>query len=596
MNGNLFNFMKNRNETSLDQQIVARIYIQICEAVKFLHDNNIIHRDIKPENILLDGNLNAKLCDFGWSTEAQRNEARQTFCGTYEYMAPEIFESEEYNGSVDIWSLGILLYEMLHGKSPFAGTSVFKIFKNILKEDIKFKRDIDPNAADLILRILKTDATKRPDIEYIMNHPYIVSHKKINLIEDDKESDSDLDGDYEEVINIVRGSTDNSHCSDDEYLEQELRDFVAIDLKIIDDNDSPSGELRATKKEFTKLKNMDMSFKISSPVIAQTSTMNKMAKFTSTDSLNKPKEKSLLLPLRSKAKYEISPQKHKKNLSITHGDRDLAQFYRMKTKSKMINHSEKRLETKTITSGRDVSFGNRKVSQPQSLKNFFKSKIEEFVFHKGAENNEKTHNDSTNIYKKQRDEKSHMNSALYEDRPKTPNYAYGTNSDVKIYQTSRPVKNNDVTPKVSKLKVVKSNNYTHINNTFIDVACKKFPTEHPNETQKEWSKDRLIYGSTDRLDTAQGSKRTLNNKQGLMNKKLSTRNPIKSSIQSSNKSNINIVINKFYDKAKVYCQTDDVSSSQKFSNSRKLSGQIVDCIKTKKSNKVLPELQPSKFL
>ena len=90
----------------------------MCDAVKYLHDNNLIHRDIKPENILLDENLVPKLSDFGWSAII-KNEKRHTFCGTFEYMAPEMFENEEYTYSVDIWSLGILLYELYHGKSPY---------------------------------------------------------------------------------------------------------------------------------------------------------------------------------------------------------------------------------------------------------------------------------------------------------------------------------------------------------------------------------------------------------------------------------------------------------------------------------------------
>ena len=71
--------------------------MQTCEAVKFMHSHNLIHRDIKPENILLDDNLNPKLSDFGWSTKIEHFGKRGTFCGTYEYMAPEIFENKEYN-------------------------------------------------------------------------------------------------------------------------------------------------------------------------------------------------------------------------------------------------------------------------------------------------------------------------------------------------------------------------------------------------------------------------------------------------------------------------------------------------------------------
>ncbi len=81
-----------------------------------MHEKNIIHRDIKPENILFDSDFNVKLCDFGWSCFLQNDDDfRTSICGTYEYMSPEIVNNYTHNKKVDIWCLGILLYEMLHG-------------------------------------------------------------------------------------------------------------------------------------------------------------------------------------------------------------------------------------------------------------------------------------------------------------------------------------------------------------------------------------------------------------------------------------------------------------------------------------------------
>ena len=90
-----------------------KIFKQICEAVNYMHENKLIHRDIKPENILLSEDLVPKLSDFGWSVIVNTKN-RSTFCGTFEYMAPEMYENEEYSYSVDIWGLGILLYEIFH--------------------------------------------------------------------------------------------------------------------------------------------------------------------------------------------------------------------------------------------------------------------------------------------------------------------------------------------------------------------------------------------------------------------------------------------------------------------------------------------------
>ena len=110
-NGNLFTFLR-RNMNRIPKEKLIHLFLQISSAVKYIHDYGIIHRDLKPENILLDSNYNAKLCDFGWSTQKSKENPRTTFCGTYEYMAPEIFESRPYDYTVDIWSLGINIYNI----------------------------------------------------------------------------------------------------------------------------------------------------------------------------------------------------------------------------------------------------------------------------------------------------------------------------------------------------------------------------------------------------------------------------------------------------------------------------------------------------
>ena len=78
-----------------------------------------MHRDLKPENILLDREENAKLCDFGWAVEYDVEIKRKTLCGTYEYMSPEVYYGNGQCLKSDIWSLGILLFELSQGKSPY---------------------------------------------------------------------------------------------------------------------------------------------------------------------------------------------------------------------------------------------------------------------------------------------------------------------------------------------------------------------------------------------------------------------------------------------------------------------------------------------
>lgn len=178
-NGNLFNYLRSEKNQKLSRTQLMNIFIKVCESVAFMHANKMIHRDIKPENILLDSTLNPKLCDFGWSIELKKNEKRQTFCGTYEYMAPEIFESENYFSAVDVWSLGILLFELFHGHSPFVGSSIFNIYKNIIKENIQFAPDFDPEAQDLVCRILKLNPSERLTVNEILCHPFMERYKII---------------------------------------------------------------------------------------------------------------------------------------------------------------------------------------------------------------------------------------------------------------------------------------------------------------------------------------------------------------------------------------------------------------------------------
>ena len=167
-NGNLFFFV--RQKKNFKKITKKKIFYEVCKAIEYMHSKGIIHRDLKPENILINKNYKIKLCDFGWS--AKLNKSRKTFCGTYEYMAPEIFSNSQYNQKVDIWSLGILLYELYHGYSPYRGKDIFDIYKNILHNKIEFRNNLDPIIKNLILNLLKQKKEKRPNVNEILKHQY----------------------------------------------------------------------------------------------------------------------------------------------------------------------------------------------------------------------------------------------------------------------------------------------------------------------------------------------------------------------------------------------------------------------------------------
>ena len=184
--GNLYNLLQRKKY--FKEQEAYFYFKQVVEAISYLHSYNIIHRDIKPENLLLSdnndennkNNLILKLCDFGWCTLlSNNNDHRNTICGTVEYMAPEILNNEEYNKGIDIWALGILLYELCHGYSPFNNETNNKknkiniIEKKIKESTFKIKDELSFECKDLIKKCLIKDLNKRITIEDIIKHPFL---------------------------------------------------------------------------------------------------------------------------------------------------------------------------------------------------------------------------------------------------------------------------------------------------------------------------------------------------------------------------------------------------------------------------------------
>jgi len=104
----------------LQEHEASIVFYQLCTAIAQMHSFTIIHRDLKPENVMLHEGV-VKVCDFGWSVY-RGSQLRTTFCGTPLYLSPEILMGNSYDESVDIWTLGIMLYEMVIGGSPFGIT------------------------------------------------------------------------------------------------------------------------------------------------------------------------------------------------------------------------------------------------------------------------------------------------------------------------------------------------------------------------------------------------------------------------------------------------------------------------------------------
>jgi len=138
----------------------ARFYTAcVVEGFAYMHSKNIIYRDLKPENLVLDGNGYLKITDFGFAKEITANTF--TFCGTPDYLAPEVIKGTGHSFGVDWWTMGILLFEMLGSMAPFVDHDVNAVYKKILKSHIKFPNFFSKSARKLILGLLRKKQTRR---------------------------------------------------------------------------------------------------------------------------------------------------------------------------------------------------------------------------------------------------------------------------------------------------------------------------------------------------------------------------------------------------------------------------------------------------
>lgn len=142
---------------------------------------------MKPENVLIDADGYLRITDFGLSKDNLKdNQTTNSFCGTPEYLAPEILMKKGYGKAVDWWSLGVIIYEMLVGLPPFFTQDKSKLFYNIQHAELKFSRTMNPICIDLISKLLNKDPAKRlgagpKDGDEIMQHPWFSTVDWIGL-------------------------------------------------------------------------------------------------------------------------------------------------------------------------------------------------------------------------------------------------------------------------------------------------------------------------------------------------------------------------------------------------------------------------------
>ncbi|KAM3135171.1 hypothetical protein pb186bvf_012636 [Paramecium bursaria] len=173
--GDLYTYMKQQKYQRFTEPKAAKIIKQVAEALKYMHSMNVMHRDLKPENLLVFDNDLVKISDFGGSihTTSLKQKLRRTFCGTMDYISPEVIRTQQYTHKVDTWAIGILAFELCCGYPPFYGGDEDQTSKNIVKrQKINYPEHCSKNLKCFVNKILVQEE-ERPSIDQILNHSWI---------------------------------------------------------------------------------------------------------------------------------------------------------------------------------------------------------------------------------------------------------------------------------------------------------------------------------------------------------------------------------------------------------------------------------------
>jgi serine/threonine protein kinase len=195
-----------------------------------------MHRDIKPDNILISNNNIIKIIDFGFSVEAKESDLYSTICGTPLYMSPELLQSKEYSKNSDLWSIGIIAYELFHHTHPF-GTpkNIVELLGNIKQNKILYKSNISWHFLQFIDSLLQIEPSDRPLLENINNHPWfyiVISKNNTHIDNDDLFDMDDLSSPLENIKLITRDEYENiySYSDNDDFENIELSDSIIINI------------------------------------------------------------------------------------------------------------------------------------------------------------------------------------------------------------------------------------------------------------------------------------------------------------------------------------------------------------------------------
>jgi serine/threonine protein kinase len=171
-NGHLGNYIETKSKEN-----DYKFLVEILYGLEYLFLNNITHRDIKPQNILIKDNQ-IKISDFGFAKNCSEDDLLGTFCGSPLYMAPELFQMSSYTSKSDIWSLGVILYELIVKSHPYPSKNRTELITKLKSNSIDFSMISDPLLQDFISKMLKVNPEERIDWSGIFKDPWYILYKR----------------------------------------------------------------------------------------------------------------------------------------------------------------------------------------------------------------------------------------------------------------------------------------------------------------------------------------------------------------------------------------------------------------------------------
>ncbi len=220
--GELFEILE--EDKKMGEEQIRKIAIQLSQALNYLHSNRIIHRDMKPQNILIGSDGFIKLCDFGFARIMSSSTVVLTSIkGTPLYMAPELVQERPYNHSVDLWSFGIILYELFVGQPPFFTSQLCSLIKLIVKKSVKYPDTMSRNFKNFLKGILIKEPEKRMKWGDILSHPFLT---KTNI--DIKKEKTLLEIHYKWMRKLSFWNSDFNELMPEKYASEQEHSFISL--------------------------------------------------------------------------------------------------------------------------------------------------------------------------------------------------------------------------------------------------------------------------------------------------------------------------------------------------------------------------------